>query len=319
MTVTLADVRRAASLLDGVIERTPIQPFRALTHVVGQHVLLKLENLQRTGSFKIRGSYVRMSRLTPAERAAGVIAASAGNHAQGVALAATMLGIQAVVYMPVDAPLPKIEATRSYGAEVTLVGRNVDEALAAARADAEASGKTFIHPFDHEDVIAGQGTIALEILAQVPDVSTVIVPVGGGGLAAGVATVFAEAAPHVKVIGVQAKNASAYVDSLAVGRPLRRTPSSTMADGIAVGLPGDLPFEMLERLGVEVRTVSEGQIARGLLAMAERAKLLVEPAGAVAVAAIMAEHDAALDVPPPPSDPPLRREGVIVPIISGGN
>jgi threonine dehydratase len=233
------------------------------------------------------------------------VAASAGNHAQGVALAAQMLGIEAVVYMPVDAALPKLVATRGYGAEVRQVGTSVDEALVAARADAATSGRVLIHPFDHRDVVTGQGTVALEILEQVPDVGTVVVPLGGGGLVAGIATVLAEAAPHVRVIGVQAENAAAYPASLAAGRPTPGTLGSTMADGIAVGTPGVVPFEVLSRLGVEVRTVSERELSRALLLVAERAKLIVEPSGAAAVAAVMRA--------------PGELDGTIVPVLSGGN
>ncbi len=303
--ITLDDVRQAAKLLDGVASRTPVQPFRALAEAAGVPVVLKLENLQRAGSFKVRGAYTRMSRLSEAERAAGVVAASAGNHAQGVALAAQMLGIDAVVYMPVDAPLPKLEATRGYGAHVRLVGNSVDEALVAAREEVAASGRVLIHPFDHPDVVAGQGTVALEILEQVPDVRTILVPLGGGGLAAGIATVVAEAAPHVRVVGVQAEIAAAYPGSLAAGHPVPRRLGPTMADGIAVWTPGEVPFDILERLGVEVRTVSEESLSRALLLVAERAKLVVEPSGAACVAALM--------------DDPSGLEGTVVPLLTGGN
>ncbi|QAY62000.1 threonine ammonia-lyase [Xylanimonas allomyrinae] len=304
-SVTLADVQAAAHLLDGVAIRTPVQPFRALAETAGVPVMLKLENLQRAGSFKIRGAYTRMARLTEAERGAGVVAASAGNHAQGVALGAQLLGIDAVVYMPVDAPLPKLAATRGYGADVRLVGTSVDEALVAARAEAARSGRVLIHPFDHVDVVAGQGTVALEILDQVPDVGTVVVPLGGGGLVAGIATVLAEAAPHVRVVGVQAEIAAAYPASMAAGHPVPRRLGPTMADGIAVGTPGDVPFEILERLGVEIRTVSEEQMSRALLLVAERAKLVVEPSGAAGVAAVMAD--------------PAGLAGTVVPLLTGGN
>ncbi|MEG3614480.1 threonine ammonia-lyase [Isoptericola haloaureus] len=303
--VTLADVEAAAELLHGVVTRTPVHPFRALTQLAGADVVLKCENLQRAGSFKIRGAYTRLSRLTPEEQRAGVVAASAGNHAQGVALAAEKLGIPAVVYMPVGASVPKLEATRGYGAEVRQLGNSVDEALSAARAEAARTGKVLIHPFDHPDVVAGQGTVALEILEQVPDVGTVVVPLGGGGLVAGIATVLAEVAPHVKVVGVQAASAAAYPASLAAGRPIAGDLESTMADGIAVGMPGDVPFEVLHRLGVEVRTVTEAEMSRALLLVAERGKLVVEPAAAAAVAAVSAS--------------PGAFTGTVVPVLSGGN
>ncbi|MGW6003907.1 threonine ammonia-lyase [Oerskovia enterophila] len=292
-------------MLDGVAYRTPVQTSRAISQVVGVPVLLKCENLQRAGSFKIRGAYIRMARLTPEEKARGVVAASAGNHAQGVAFAAGLLGIQAVVYMPVDAALPKVAATREYGAEVRLVGVDVDETLAAAKAEAERTGAVFIHPFDHPDVVAGQGTLALEILEQVPDVRTVVMPLGGGGLVAGVAAAMAEAAPHVKVVGVQAARAAAYPGSLAAGVPTTSLARSTMADGIAVGTPGPVPFSIVSELGSEVRTVTEDELSRALLMITERAKLVVEPAGAAGVAALLAD--------------PTGWEGPVVVILSGGN
>ncbi len=195
--VPLDDVRDAARLLDGVAYRTPVHTTRAISEAAGVRVLLKCENLQRAGSFKVRGAYVRMARLSADEKARGVVAASAGNHAQGVAFAAGLLGIRAVVYMPVDAALPKVAATRQYGAEVRLVGADVDETLAAARAEADRTGAVFIHPFDHPDVVAGQATIALEILEQVPDVRTVVAPLGGGGLVAGLAAASDAPAPTV--------------------------------------------------------------------------------------------------------------------------
>lgn len=285
------DVLDAAALLAGVAEPTPVQRSRALSDLVGVDVWLKCENLQRAGSFKIRGAYVRMSRLSPQEKARGVVAASAGNHAQGVALAAGLLGIDAVVFMPVDAALPKIAATRGYGAHVELVGTSVDEALVSAREHAERTGAVLIHPFDHPDIDAGQGTVALEVLDQVPDVGTVVVPVGGGGLAAGITAALHDR-PDVRVVGVQAARAAAYPASLAAGRPLRAPELRTMADGIAVGLPGDVPFEVLASHRVPVRTVSEEDLSRALLLVAERAKLVVEPSGAAAVAALMADPGA---------------------------
>jgi len=301
----LAEVVAAARLLEGVAEVTPVQLSRAVGHVAGVDVWLKCENLQRAGSFKIRGAYVRMSRLTPDERARGVVAASAGNHAQGVALAARLLGIDAVVYMPVDAALPKIAATRDYGAHVELVGTTVDEALAHAREHAERTGAVLVHPFDHADVVAGQGTVALEIVEQVPDVATVVVPVGGGGLAAGIVAALAEARPDVRVVGVQAARAAAYPASLRAHHPVPAPELRTMADGIAVGVPGTVPFEVLDRHHLEVRTVSEEDISRAVLLVAERAKLLVEPSGAVAVAALMAD--------------PGAFDGPVVALLSGGN
>jgi len=301
----LAAIRAAALLLEGVADRTPVQLSRALSQACGAEVWLKCENLQRAGSFKLRGAYVRMARLTAEEQARGVVAASAGNHAQGVALAARMLGLTAVVFMPADAALPKIAATRDYGARVELVGASVDEALVHAREYADRTGAVLIHPFDHEDVVTGQGTIALEIVEQVPDVATVVVPIGGGGLAAGVVAALAELRPDVRVIGVQAARAASYPASLAAGHPIPAPELRTMADGIAVGLPGTVPFEILSTHDIEVRTVSEEDLSRALLLVAERAKMLVEPSGAAAAAAVMAGLG------------PI--EGPVVVILSGGN
>ena len=305
VTVTGDDVCAAARLLRGVVTVTPVEESRALSAIAGTPVLLKCENLQRAGSFKIRGAYVRMARLSPADRARGVVAASAGNHAQGVALAARLLGIDAVVYMPTDAALPKVAATREYGARVRLHGTSVDEALTAALAESERTGAVLIHPFDHPDVVAGQGTLGLEVLEQVPDVRTVVVPVGGGGLAAGVVTAVHALRPDVRVVGVQAAGAAAYPRSLAAGSPLPAPSMATMADGIAVGTPGRVPFGVLHAAGTEVRTVSEDALSRALLLVAERAKLLVEPSGAAAVAAVMAD--------------PGGFEGPVVAVLSGGN
>lgn len=286
MTVGPAEVAAAARLLDGVVKRTPVVASRALSERVGGPVLLKCENLQRAGSFKIRGAYVRMSRLSAEEKARGVVAASAGNHAQGVALAASLLGVRSTVFMPVGAALPKVAATGDYGAEVRLVGATLDESLAAAAVFAEETGAVLIHPYDHADVVAGQGSLALEVLEQVPDVRTILVPVGGGGLVAGVAAAVADR--DVAVVGVQAAGAAAWPGSLAQGRPVPATGLSTMADGIAVGCPGQVPFEVVAERGVRIETVSEEDLSRALLHLAERSKLVVEPAGAAGVAALLA-------------------------------
>ncbi len=208
--VTLADVQAARVLLEGVSRTTPLEGSRALSERVGGPVWLKCENLQRTGSFKIRGAYVRIARLTDEERSRGVVAASAGNHAQGVALAASLLGTQATVFMPAAAPLPKVAATKAYGAQVRLGGATVDEALRAAAAESERTGAVLIHPFDHADVIAGQGTVGLEILEQCPDVQTVVVCTGGGGLVSGVAAAVKALRPDVEVVAAQASGAAAF-------------------------------------------------------------------------------------------------------------
>jgi threonine dehydratase len=291
LPVTLEDVEAASRLLRGVIRRTPVVRSRVLSDRLGGPVHLKCENLQRTGSFKIRGAYTRMSRLSDEEKARGVVAASAGNHAQGVALAARLLGLKARVYMPLGAPLPKLDATRDYGAEVVLVGETVDKCLVEAKAWSEKTGAVLIHPFDHEDVVAGQGTVGLELLEQLPGVRTVLVAVGGGGLLAGIATAIKRQRPEIRVIGVQAEAAASYPPSLAAGHPQALPSMSTMADGIAVGQPGDVPFAIVEGLVDEVVTVSEEMISRAMLLLLERQKLLVEPAGAVAVAALLDHVD----------------------------
>jgi threonine ammonia-lyase medium form len=291
LPVTLEDVEAAGRLLRGVIRRTPVVRSRVLSDRLGGPVHLKCENLQRTGSFKIRGAYTRMSRLSDEEKARGVVAASAGNHAQGVALAARLLGLKARIFMPLGAPLPKLDATRDYGAEVVLVGNTVDNCLVEAKRWSEETGAVLIHPFDHEDVVAGQGTIGLELLEQLPAVRTILVGAGGGGLLAGIATVIKRHRPEIKVIGVQAEAAASYPPSLAAGSPQALPSMSTMADGIAVGKPGDVPFAIVEGLVDEVVTVSEEMISRAMLLLLERQKLLVEPAGAVAVAALLDPGD----------------------------
>ncbi|GGR72938.1 MULTISPECIES: threonine ammonia-lyase [Streptomyces] len=301
----LDDVRGAQKMLDGVARVTALEGSRHLTELVGAPVHLKCENLQRTGSFKLRGAYVRISGLTPVERAAGVVAASAGNHAQGVALASSLLGVRSTVFMPVGAPLPKVAATREYGAEVRLHGQVVDETLAAAQRYAEETGAVFIHPFDHPDIIAGQGTVGLEILEQCPEVRTIVLGIGGGGFAAGVAVAVKALRPDVRIVGVQAEGAACYPPSLAAGYPVSLDAPATMADGIKVGRPGDVPFALVEELVDEVRTVTEDELSSALLLCLERAKLVVEPAGASPVAALL-------------SDPKAFR-GPVVAVLSGGN
>ena len=295
----------ARKLLRDVISDTPVLHSRVLSEMSSGPVFLKCENLQRTGSFKVRGAYLRIARLTDAERARGVVAASAGNHAQGVAFAAGRLGCTATVVMPQGAPLPKVQATRDYGAEVILHGSNVEDALAEALAYSERTGAVFIHPFDHYDIVAGQGTVGLEIFEQCPQVRTVVVPVGGGGLAAGIAVAVKSLDPEIRVVGVQAEAVAPYPGSLAAGHPVSIRGTSTMADGIAVSRPGEIPFAILSGFAERVVTVSEESLARGLLLCLERAKQVVEPAGAAGVAAVL-EH--ARDFTPP-----------VVVVLSGGN
>ncbi len=303
--VTIEQILAAREQLRGTTLDTPMEGSRWLSALTGQEISLKCENLQRTGSFKIRGAYLRISHLSDEERARGVVAASAGNHAQGVALAASLLGIKSTVFMPVGAPIPKEKATRGYGAEVQFVGHTIDECLVEARRFAAETGAVLIHPFDHEDIVAGQGTCGLEILEQTPDVRTVVVPTGGGGFLAGIATAIKALRPDVRIVGVQAESAAAYPASLRAGRPVPLTSMATMADGIAVGCPGDVPFAAIQRHVDEIRTVSEESLSTALLALIERAKVVVEPAGAAAVAALL--------------DDPHAFEGPIVAVLSGGN
>lgn len=291
LPVSLENIENAQQLLEGVIEKTPIAHSRALSRELGSEVFLKCENLQRAGSFKVRGAYNRIVNLSEDEKARGVVAASAGNHAQGVALAARRLGIKARIYMPRGAALPKVAATQDHGAEVILHGETVDQALQEAQRYADRTGAVVVHPFDHEDIIAGQGTLGLEILEQVPTVDTVITGVGGGGLLAGLSVAIKSKAEQqgrpIRVIGVQAENAAAYPPSLAGDAIVTLEKVSTIADGIAVGRPGQLPFTIIKDLADDVVTVSEDSLARALIFMLERNKLVVEPAGAVGVAAIL--------------------------------
>jgi threonine dehydratase len=303
--VNLEDIKDAAKLLDGVIKKTPSISAGWIEKKYGVDVTFKCENLQRAGSFKIRGAYNRIARLSEAERSNGVVAASAGNHAQGVALAAQILGIKATIFMPEGATLPKYQATLGYGADVVFHGKTIDEALMAANVFSNETGAVFIHPFDHEHIVAGQGTMGLEILAQNPDVKTVVVCTGGGGLLAGTALAIKSLRPDIKVIGVQAEMAAAYPPSLAAGSPQMLPKMSTMADGIAVGKPGDVPFQIISQHVDEIRTVSESSLARALLLTLERSKLQVEAGGIAAVAAIL--------------DDPDSFEGPVVASLSGGN
>jgi threonine dehydratase len=303
--VTLADIETARELLAGVAVHTPMEDSRWLSALAGGPVLLKCENLQRTGSFKARGAYVRVSRLSEDERARGVVAASAGNHAQGVALSAQLLGIKATVFMPEGAPIPKEKATRGYGADVVFHGRYLEDAMAAAREFEAETGAVLIHPFDHFDIVAGQGTAGLEIVEQAPDLKTVLVPTGGGGLLAGIAIAVKALRPDVRVVGVQAQGAAAYPESLSQGHPVRLATMNTMADGIAVGLPGEVTFAAVRDHVDDIVTVSEESMSRALLALLERAKMVVEPAGAAAVAALL--------------DDPTAYQTPAVAVLSGGN
>nr|WP_255513511.1 threonine ammonia-lyase [Homoserinibacter sp. GY 40078] len=302
-------MRAARERASAVAVVTPLEESRFLSDVLGAPVHLKAENLQRTGSYKIRGAYNRLSQLSAEERERGVVAASAGNHAQGVALAARELGIHATIFMPIGVALPKLQATRNYGADVVLHGHVVDETLQAAAEFAERTGAVLIPPFDHPDIVAGQGGLALEILEQLPDVANVIVPIGGGGLISGIASAFAQLEPElgrrVRVIGVQAENAASFTHSLAAGEPVAVATAPTIADGIAVGRPGELNFAIIREAVDQVVTVHDDDTARALVVLLERAKLVVEPAGAVGVAAMLTGR--------------IEVEGPTVVMLSGGN
>ena len=303
--VGLAEIEDARKRLQGVAVQTPLDRSRALSDHVGGPVFIKCENLQRTGSFKIRGAYNRISRLSPEERAAGVVAASAGNHAQGVALAASLSDTPATLFMPSAASLPKVEATKRYGADVVLTGKDFGAAFAAAEQRVEETGAIFVHPFDHPHVIAGQGTAGCEIAEQLPDVATVVVPVGGGGLMAGIAAALRELKPGVRLVGVQAAGAAAFPPSLERGSPVTLDTMSTIADGIAANRPGDLTLAHIAEQVDEVVTVTDEAIAEALVFTAERMKLVLEPAGAAGVAAVLQN---AAELRPP-----------VTVVLSGGN
>lgn len=287
------------------IDRTPTVYSDAISKRTGYQVFLKLENLQKTGSFKIRGAYFKISQLSPSQRGKGVVAASAGNHAQGVALASSLLGIHSTIVMPVGSSLAKQEATRSYGGEVVLFGSDVNEALDHAR-ELEKGGKTFIHPFDDEEIIAGQGTMGLEILSEVPEVDTIIIPIGGGGLISGISTIVKKKRPRVKIIGVQSAHASSAVASLKRKKIVEVKIRPTLADGIALRKVGEIPFSILQRAVDEIVTVREDEIASAILMLMERKRVVAEGAGATPLAALFSGR------------PTIRGKRIVL-VISGGN
>jgi len=309
VTPSLQDFEVAEANVLAIAKETPLLDSFYLSDLTGGQVFLKAENLQRTGAYKLRGAYNRMSKLTAVERKRGVVAASAGNHAQGVALASAKLGIKATIFMPIGASLPKVQATRGYGAEVVLIGATFSECLKAAQEFAHKKNSVFIPPFDHIDVVVGQGTVGLEIMQEMPDVDNIVVAIGGGGLAAGVAVVAKLAAKangrKVKVYGVQSEHAAPYVPSMKSGKLTEVHTTPTIADGIAVSKPGRIPFELIKKHLDKVVTVSENEIAKSILVLLERSKQVVEPAGAVGVAALIAGK--------------LKLKGKTVVILSGGN
>jgi threonine dehydratase len=285
--IGLADVLAARERVNGAIYYSPCPHSQMLSRLTGQQVYLKLENLQMTGSFKERGALNRIAMLTPEQAAKGVVAASAGNHAQGVAYHATKRGIRSLIVMPLATPLVKVTATRGFGAEVVLFGANYDEACEEATRLCAAEGMTFIHPFDDAAVMAGQGTIGLELLEQVPRLEAVVVPIGGGGLIGGVACAIKESKPEVKVIGVQTARLPSMLAAIEMHRPVTVDPATTIADGIAVRRAGDVTLPMVERYVDEIVTVEEDEIASAILMLLEREKTLAEGAGAAALAALL--------------------------------
>lgn len=306
---TLQEFEEAAKRVKSVVTKTPLIESHWLTEVTGNPVFYKCENLQRTGAYKVRGAYNLLSQLTKEEQKRGVVAASAGNHAQGVALAAQQLGIKATIFMPVGASLPKYQATIGYGANVVLTGAIFDETNTAAKEFAQKTGAVYVPPFDHIDIVRGQGTVALEIFEQLPDVDNILVCLGGGGLTAGVALAAKlkaqELGRKVRVYAVQAELAAAYPASLRAGKPVEVKTQPTIADGIAVAKPGKVPFEIIAKYVDKVVTVSEDEIAKGMLGVLERSKLVVEAGGAVGVAAVLAKK--------------LKLKGKTAIVLSGGN
>ena len=287
--LSLADIREARERVSDVARHTPLERSRSFSEMSGADLHLKLENFQRTGAFKIRGAMNRIQTLSETEREAGVVTASAGNHAQGVALAASRAGVDATVVMPKFAPVSKVKATRGYGASVRLEGVDYDEAQAYAHQLERDEGRTYVHAFDDPVVMAGQGTLGLEIVDDCPELDTVVVPIGGGGLISGVAVAIKEQLPDVRVVGVQAEGAASAAKSLEAGEVTEIDSVDTIADGIATRSVGDRTLEVMEEYVDEVVTVDDREIALALTLLLERAKTLVEGAGAVALAAVLSE------------------------------
>jgi threonine dehydratase len=303
--VTIEDIRDAEVRLRGIIRHRPAEASSSLSDLVGRPIFAKPEHLQRTGSFKIRGAYNCIRQIADSGKYSDVVAASAGNHAQGVALASRLSGMTSTIFMPQGASLPKLAATRQYGATVHVGGIDLAECLLTAIAYAEASGGIYVPPFDDPMVIAGQGTIGLELVDEVPSAEVIVVPVGGGGLIAGIATAIKTLRPEVRVVGVEAAGAASLLSALAAGHPVSLPEVRTMADGIAVGAVSNLTYSHVEAFVDDVVTVSEEEISRALLVLLERSKWVVEPAGAVALAALLAGK--------------VEGNGPAVPILSGGN
>jgi len=306
MDVTLRQIQEAQQCLKDVAYKTSLVHNTTFSDISGNTVYLKMENLQKTGSFKVRGAFNKIAHLSKEDKEHGVIASSAGNHAQGVALAATSYGIKSTIVMPKHAPLSKVSATKSYGAEVVLCGEIYDEAYAEAKRIQRESGATFVHPFDDPYVIAGQGTIGVEILEDLPDTDIIVAPIGGGGLIAGIAIAAKNIKPDIKIIGVQTKNVPSMTYSISKNSIQTVSAIPTIADGIAVKTPGEIPFDIVKKYIDDILTVDEDDIASAILLLLERAKVVSEGAGAVPIAAILNKMK-------------NIKDKKIVSLISGGN
>lgn len=303
--VDYKDILTAKSRVSGVIRRTPVDYSTTFSRITGQEVFFKYENLQKTGSFKIRGALNKMASLTEQERASGVIAASAGNHAQGVALAASMAGVESTIVMPEGVPIAKLMATKEYGSKVVLSGQSYDEAYIKAEQIKEETKAVFVHAFNDSAIIAGQGTVGLEILEDLPNVNTVVVPIGGGGLISGIALAVKQVKPQIRIIGVQAEGAPSMKNAVTSGEIRESSNVSTIADGIAIKHPGDLTFSIVKELVDDIVLVNDEDIAQAILMMIERNKLTCEGAGAAGIAALLGGE--------------IKGPGKILTVITGGN
>ena len=304
--IKYAEIIAAQQTMRDVFKSTMLMPTKTFSKLAGTQILMKLENLQTTGSFKVRGAYNKIFHLTAEEKQYPIVAASAGNHAQGVAFSATKLGLKSTIFMPTFTPPTKVNATRSYGADVILTGDSFDDAFAASQEYCQTHNANYIHPFNDSKIIAGQGVVGLEIFHQCPDVDTVLVPIGGGGLISGIAIALKEMNPAVKIVGVEAENTASMLASHEKGTLITLPAAHSIADGIAVKRPGDLTFEIIEKYVDELITVSDTEISHATYLMLQRGKLLVEPSGAATLAAAITRKSKCMGK-------------TVVPVISGGN